>query len=138
MKLFAVFLTLIIVAVTAGAARAGDARPATAQGAIIGKTKPASASEAAYIADTKNHVKKHWQPPAAQHRKVTVAFKIDARGSIRDLRLCASSGLPAADQAAIDAVRRAEPFPPLPQGALSGKEIQLSFASPSTVDAAID
>jgi len=47
---------------------------------------------------------------------VTVHFYVSAAGSLSGLRIVASSGNAALDQAALDTVTRAAPFPPLPQG----------------------
>lgn len=47
----------------------------------------------------------------------TVAFTVASNGSVRSARLTGSSGVAALDQAALDAVRRASPFPPIPDGA---------------------
>ena len=45
---------------------------------------------------------------------VTVSFTISASGEARGIRISASSGQPELDQAAMDAVRRATPFPRIP------------------------
>ncbi|MER9419911.1 TonB family protein [Mesorhizobium sp. M0306] len=47
----------------------------------------------------------------------TVAFTVGSNGSVRSARLTGSSGVAALDKAALDAVRRASPFPPIPDGA---------------------
>ncbi|MER9895340.1 TonB family protein [Mesorhizobium sp. M0119] len=47
----------------------------------------------------------------------TVAFTVASNGSVRSARLTGSSGVAALDKAALDAVRRASPFPPIPDGA---------------------
>ncbi|MER8781514.1 TonB family protein [Mesorhizobium sp. M0437] len=47
----------------------------------------------------------------------TVAFTVGSNGSVRSARLTGSSGVAALDKAALDAVRRASPFPPIPEGA---------------------
>ncbi|MER9790832.1 TonB family protein [Mesorhizobium sp. M0213] len=47
----------------------------------------------------------------------TVAFTVASNGSVRSARLTGSSGVAALDKAALDAVRRASPFPPIPEGA---------------------
>ena len=43
-----------------------------------------------------------------------VAFTVQADGSATSIRVVSSSGSPVLDQAAVDAVRRASPFPPIP------------------------
>ncbi|MER8866913.1 TonB family protein [Mesorhizobium sp. M0751] len=47
----------------------------------------------------------------------TVAFTVASNGGVRSARLTGSSGVAALDKAALDAVRRASPFPPIPDGA---------------------
>lgn len=58
-------------------------------------------------------------PGEAQRRQVggtaRVAFTIGANGQLGGLRLLASSGDSSLDAAALDTVRRAAPFPPLPR-----------------------
>ncbi|MER8386318.1 TonB family protein [Mesorhizobium sp. M1380] len=46
----------------------------------------------------------------------TVAFTVGSNGNVRSARLTGSSGVTALDKAALDAVRRASPFPPIPDG----------------------
>lgn len=43
-----------------------------------------------------------------------VAFTVTANGQAVSIRIVGSSGSPALDQAAVDAVKRASPFPPIP------------------------
>lgn len=45
-----------------------------------------------------------------------VAFVVTKNGQVRSTRIIASSGNPALDKAALDAVHRAAPFPPIPAG----------------------
>lgn len=56
-----------------------------------------------------------------------VAFTILADGSAAGVRIVSSSGSPVLDQAAVEAVRRASPFPPIPPEAGKG---QWPFAVP--------
>jgi protein TonB len=58
---------------------------------------------------------------------VKVAFAIDEGGGLISVRIAASSGSPVLDEAAIDLIRRAAPFPPPPRG-LGGSE--LNFVAP--------
>lgn len=46
--------------------------------------------------------------------KVIVAFTINANGGVSNLRIVESSGKPAVDKGALDVVRKASPFPPIP------------------------
>ncbi|MPZ40098.1 MAG: TonB family protein [Rhizobiales bacterium] len=54
-----------------------------------------------------------------------VAFSIDRRGRVMSSRVVKTSGSAALDRAAIDMVRRAQPFPP-PPTALPGVEVSLT------------
>jgi protein TonB len=49
--------------------------------------------------------------------EVRVAFTVSASGSVGGVRVVRSSGSPALDNAAIETVRRAAPFPAIPEGA---------------------
>ena len=57
----------------------------------------------------------------------TIAFDLDAGGRLIGVRLVASSGSPALDQAALDLIQRAQPFPPPPKGLAEG---ELRFVAP--------
>jgi protein TonB len=58
-------------------------------------------------------------PPEARRFAGTaqVSFIVAADGSASGIRLVRSAGSPALDAAALDAVRRASPFPPIPESA---------------------
>jgi periplasmic protein TonB len=49
--------------------------------------------------------------------EVRVAFTVSANGSVGGVRVVRSSGSPVLDKAAIETVRRAAPFPAIPEGA---------------------
>jgi periplasmic protein TonB len=54
---------------------------------------------------------------SARSGQVQIAFTVTASGEAVSVRILASSGSTILDQAAIDAVRRASPFPPIPDSA---------------------
>ena len=57
---------------------------------------------------------------------VTVRFVVSAAGALSGLSIVASSGNPVLDQAALDTVRRAAPFPSFPDGSdLTSRTVQL-------------
>jgi periplasmic protein TonB len=58
---------------------------------------------------------------------VTIAFRIDRDGALTQVRVVASSGSTALDQAAVDLIRQSQPFP-RPPATLA--ENDLSFAAP--------
>ncbi|MEP9395879.1 TonB family protein [Mesorhizobium sp. KR2-14] len=51
------------------------------------------------------------------HGETRVSFVVAADGSVSSIRMVGSSGSAALDEAALDAVRRAAPFPPIPDAA---------------------
>ncbi len=53
---------------------------------------------------------------AHQHREGIAVFTVDIKGNLSRIEIRKSSGLPELDAAAIEAVRRAAPFPPPPRG----------------------
>lgn len=82
-----------------------------------------------YLADLQRRIKKSWFPPRDQEScKTVVTFKVNSRGEMSDLRIQDSSGIATANQAALDAVRNAAPFRPLPQGAKAVEQFQFTFA----------
>jgi TonB family protein len=58
--------------------------------------------------------------------RVALVFEIIKDGSVPQLRLLASSGSPALDQAALASIRASNPFPPLPQQ-FTGNHLVLEF-----------
>jgi protein TonB len=62
-----------------------------------------------------------------QEGKVSCLVKIAATGALIDGSVDASSGTTALDQAALDAIKRAAPFPPPPNGDATLK-FSLTFA----------
>ncbi len=70
-----------------------------------------------------------WFPASAVGRSgvASVAFSIDRSGRLTKVRILASSGSAAFDEAALDLIRRSQPFP-MPPAAL--RESDLSFVAP--------
>jgi len=60
-----------------------------------------------------------------QHGTVELAFSLDRQGRVTASRIAKSSGSSALDEATLDLVRRAQPFPPPPPD-MAGAEINLS------------
>jgi protein TonB len=65
-----------------------------------------------------SRIARHQRYPSGNHGegKVKVQMVIYRSGQLGDVTLAASSGRPALDAAALDAVRQAAPFPPAPNG----------------------
>ena len=60
-----------------------------------------------------------------QHGTVELAFSLDRQGHVTASRIAKSSGSSALDEATLDLVRRAQPFPP-PPPEMAGAQIDLS------------
>ncbi|OOG67772.1 energy transducer TonB [Sinorhizobium sp. A49] len=75
-----------------------------------------------YSGKVRNKVmRKHRYPSQANRQGITgtatVSFVVTADGGLSNLRLAGSSGSPILDQAALETVQRAAPFPPIPANA---------------------
>lgn len=81
-----------------------------------------------YMAELQRRIKRVWFPPKiARSKRVQVIFKVHRNGEMTNLRLANSSGLTAADEAALKAIEAAAPFHPLPAGAPSDVDIEFTF-----------
>jgi protein TonB len=64
--------------------------------------------------------RKRFYPNAARRDRLTgtatVSFTLNGAGNVTAVRVVRSSGQPILDQAAIEMVQRASPFPPIPAG----------------------
>ncbi len=70
-----------------------------------------------YLDSLVTRIQDHWEEPLAQGTlKATVFFRILRDGTITDFRVDASSGSLPFDRSALDAVVRANPLSPLPEG----------------------
>lgn len=80
-----------------------------------------------YIAELQRRIRRNWAPPVEDRSKRVVAlFKVSRDGRLLSLRLQQSSGSPAADQAALAAVRASAPFKQLPPN-YRGSDIDVQF-----------
>lgn len=104
--------------------------------AVLTPIQPARAGEAArtdvdfapYMADLQRRIKKQWYPPRGlESKRIMVSFKVYSDGIVTGLHIDKSSGAPAADRAALEAVEVASPMRPLPLGAPSNVDIQFTF-----------
>jgi protein TonB len=110
-----------------------DARRGEADGQANGKTaarskggnRQAAAGNAAvsnYPGKIVSKLRRALRYPAEAKRKklrgeVQVAFTVSAGGGVGGVRVVRSSGSPVLDKAAVETVRRAAPFPAIPEGA---------------------
>lgn len=80
-----------------------------------------------YIAELQRRIRRNWAPPVEDRSKRVVAlFKVSRDGRLLSLRIQQSSGSPAADQAALAAVRASAPFKQLPPN-YRGNDIDVQF-----------
>ncbi|MBC7881695.1 MAG: TonB C-terminal domain-containing protein [Anaerolineae bacterium] len=80
-----------------------------------------------YMAELKRRIRQNWIAPDSDNLLPTVVnFCISRSGDVSRLRVVRSSTFRAWDQAAVDAVRQAAPFSPLPDEYI-GKSIEINF-----------
>ena len=81
-----------------------------------------------YIAELERRVKRAWFPPKGNESKtVIVTFTILRSGYVSDLRIEHSCGVSIVDDAALKAVRNAQPFRPPPEGAKDPVNCEFTF-----------
>lgn len=72
---------------------------------------------APYLDQLKRRVERQWIPGFTNSSSRTVLqFTVEKDGQVSGLRVISPSRFPMTDQAAVDAIQRASPFEPLPQG----------------------
>jgi protein TonB len=109
-----------------------DARRGTAEGSAAGKaasrgenggqSRAGNAAVSNYPGKVASRLRRSLRyPPQARRDRlrgeVHVSFTVNQSGGVASVRLARSSGSPVLDKAALDTVRRAAPFPPIPEGA---------------------
>ena len=82
-----------------------------------------------YMKELQRRIKMNWTPPKGnESKRVVLLFSISRDGRLLSVKVHKSSGLPAADQAAIQAVQLTAPFRPLPpEYRDSSVDIQFTF-----------
>ena len=74
----------------------------------------------AYLDRVERHIMAVWKlPPNANELKVVIRLRVERSGHVSDVRVEKSSGDKQFDASAVQAVRRASPFPPIPEWAQS-------------------
>lgn len=81
-----------------------------------------NAAESNYKGKVRSKVQRHFRYPKSADRAgvsgtVTVGFTVSSSGGVSGLRIVKGSGSPVLDEAALNAVRGAEPFPKIPEDA---------------------
>ena len=80
-----------------------------------------------YMRELQRRIKMNWEPPKGnESKRVVLLFKIARDGRLISHRVYKSSGLPAADRAAMHAVELTAPFKPLPPE-FKGSSIDIEF-----------
>ena len=82
-----------------------------------------------YMKELQRRIKMNWDPPKGnESKRVVLLFSIARDGRLLNISVHRSSGLPAADKAAIDAVKLTAPFRPLPpEYKRNSVDIQFTF-----------
>lgn len=94
-------------------------RPGTEGSGGPGETIAGTALLPAYAARVQAHYARHKAYPSEARARnlrgmLRLSFTLSAAGIVTAVRVLSSSGAPLLDQAAVDAARRASPFPPIP------------------------
>jgi periplasmic protein TonB len=104
--------------VTRGQADGVQGAAATASTGKKGKVSQASgnAAESNYMGKVRSRVQRYFRYPRSTDSSgtVTVSFVVSSGGSVSSLRILRGSGSPVLDEAALNAVRKAEPFAKFP------------------------
>lgn len=80
-----------------------------------------------YMKDLQKTIKSNWNPPKSnKSERVVLLFKVAKDGRLLALRVFKSSGVPAADKAALNAAKVTAPFKPLPEQ-FKGNSVDIQF-----------
>jgi TonB family protein len=80
-----------------------------------------------YMRELQRRIKKNWNPPRGnESKRVILLFKVSRDGQLLSLRVYKSSSNPENDKAAVQAVRDAAPFRPLPPE-YKGRDVDIQF-----------
>ena len=81
-----------------------------------------------YMSALQRKIKMAWKPPrGSESNRIVVMFTINKNGYIQNIQLVTPSRLSDANAAALDAVKRAAPFDPLPAGSPPSVDIEFTF-----------
>ncbi len=80
-----------------------------------------------YMKELQRRIKMNWDPPKGnESKRVVLLFTIARDGRLLNIKVHKSSGLPAADNAAMNAVKLTAPFRPLPPE-FKGQSVDIQF-----------
>ena len=108
---------------TDGQASAKAKAAADRQAAAAAKAANAAASN--YPGQVMARIARLPRPRTSSRGSATIAFTVAGNGGLSGARVAASSGSAQLDQAALELVRRASPFPPPPKGAQRSFSIRI-------------
>jgi TonB family protein len=81
-----------------------------------------------YMHALQRRIKSKWHAPRSDNSKrIVVQFKVARNGDMSNLKITSSANQEKADAAAMQAVEKASPFAPLPEGAPESVDIQFTF-----------
>lgn len=81
-----------------------------------------------YMAGVQKAIRQNWNPPKTEtSNRVKLRFKVLSNGSVNHLRVIESAGESQCDSAALAAVEKTKPFPPLPKYAPHEVDIEFSL-----------
>jgi protein TonB len=115
------------------AAEAAVALPAGALGGRLPSAAMAAVDPSIYYDLVRQRIDRHKRYPAQARKrqiqgKVVLQFTLSPQGDLRAVRVVTSSRNPELDQAALDAVKRAAPYPPPPRAsAQEGLSMELAI-----------
>lgn len=82
-----------------------------------------------YMIQLQKNIKAQWHPPAEKYSKhAVVSFKLNRDGSVKEIVVVGSTGVPAMDESGIKAIEAAAPFPPLPKSLSDHKSVKIEFS----------
>ena len=109
-----------------GLGQAGNPSPGNPNGAP-GIDALKSADFGPYMRELQRRIKMNWDPPKGnESKRVVLLFKIAKDGRLLSVRVAKSSGIQAADKAALSAVELTAPFKPLPPE-YKGNSVDIQF-----------
>jgi len=80
-----------------------------------------------YMTNLQDKIKSNWNPTEVKEsRNVILLFKVDRSGNVLKTKILKSSNDPAIDMSAIEALKKSEPFEPLPKE-FKGKDVDVQF-----------
>ena len=69
-----------------------------------------------------------WKPPrGTESNRIVVKFSISKTGYLQDIQLISASRSTEANNAALEAIKKASPFDPLPAGSPASVDIEFTF-----------